>query len=71
MSRSSDLPLVSLQGQVLRSADSLRQIMRWGPQVEQVGHPFFVFRDKSSDQVRVLYKRKTRGYGVIVPQLQD
>ncbi|CAL8463898.1 g3433 [Coccomyxa elongata] len=37
-------------------------------QVEQVGHPFFVFRDKSSKQVRVLYKRKTRGYGVIVPQ---
>ncbi|EIE18900.1 hypothetical protein COCSUDRAFT_31477 [Coccomyxa subellipsoidea C-169] len=40
-------------------------------QVEQVGHPFFVFRDKSSKQVRVLYKRKTRGYGVIVPQLDD
>lgn len=37
-------------------------------QVEQVGHPFFVFRDKSSKQICVLYKRKTRGYGVIVPQ---
>lgn len=42
-----------------------------GAQVEQVGHPFFVFRDRSSKQVRVLYKRKTRGYGVIVPQLDD
>ena len=38
-------------------------------QVEQVGHDFYLFRDKDTNQVRVLYKRKTRGYGVIVPQL--
>ena len=40
-------------------------------QVEQVGHDFYLFRDKYTDQVRVLYKRKTSGYGVIVPQLED
>eukprot|EP00884_Botryococcus_braunii_P020665 jgi/Botrbrau1/7282/Bobra.0318s0019.1 len=39
-------------------------------QVEQVGHDFFVYLDKGSNSVRVLYKRKTRGYGVIVPTLE-
>ena len=40
-----------------------------GAQVEQVGHNFFIFRDLESSQVKVLYKRKSRGYGVIVPTL--
>jgi hypothetical protein len=40
-------------------------------QVEQVGHDFYLFKDKDTKQVRVLYKRKTRGYGVIVPQVDD
>ncbi len=40
-------------------------------QVEQVGHDFYLFRDKYTKQVRVLYKRKNSGYGVIVPQLDD
>ncbi len=40
-----------------------------GAQVEQVGHNFFIFRDLQSSQVKVLYKRKSRGYGVIVPTL--
>ena len=40
-------------------------------QVEQVGHDFYLFRDKYTNQVRVLYKRKHSGYGVIVPQLDD
>ena len=34
-----------------------------------MGHDFYLFKDKDTSQVRVLYKRKTRGYGVIVPQL--
>jgi hypothetical protein len=41
----------------------------FGLQVEQVGHDFFVYLDKATNSVRVLYKRKTRGYGVIVPNI--
>ncbi|KAK9824515.1 hypothetical protein WJX72_011019 [[Myrmecia] bisecta] len=37
-------------------------------QAEQVGHDFYVYRDKASDQVQVVYKRKSHGYGVIIPQ---
>lgn len=36
-------------------------------QVEQLGHAFYIFRDKD-DKLKVLYKRKVSGYGVIVPQ---
>jgi putative sigma-54 modulation protein len=36
-------------------------------QAEQVGHPFYVFKD-SDGTVKVLYKRQHRGYGVIVPK---
>jgi hypothetical protein len=39
--------------------------------VEQVGHDFYLFRDRETNTVRVLYKRKQRGFGVIVPQLDD
>jgi len=36
-------------------------------QCDQLGHDFYVFRESSSDQVQVVYKRRTTGYGVIVP----
>ena len=36
-------------------------------QCDQLGHDFYVFRVSSSDQVQVVYKRRTTGYGVIVP----
>lgn len=35
--------------------------------LEKLGHDFFVFRDKKTHDVQVLYKRKERGYGVIIP----
>lgn len=40
-------------------------------QLEALGHTFFVFREKESGDVRVLYKRKTSGYGLIQPQFLD
>ena len=40
-------------------------------QCEQLGHDFYVFREYSSDQVQVVYKRRTVGYGVIVPVNED
>lgn len=36
-------------------------------QCDQLGHDFYVFRESISDQVQVVYKRRTTGYGVIVP----
>ena len=36
-------------------------------QVEQLGHPFFLFRDKETNEVQVIYKRQTHGYGLIIP----
>ena len=38
-------------------------------QLDQVGHDFFVFQEKTSQQVQVLYRRKEEGYGVIVPHV--
>ena len=36
-------------------------------QCDQLGHDFYIFRESSSDQVQVVYKRRSVGYGVIVP----
>lgn len=36
-------------------------------QCDQLGHDFYIFRESSNDQVQVVYKRRTIGYGVIVP----
>lgn len=37
----------------------------------QVGHEFYVFRDAASNEVHVLYKRESSGYGLIIPQFLD
>ena len=37
-------------------------------QMNLLGHMFFVFRDASSSDVCVVYKRKDGAYGLIVPQ---
>lgn len=37
----------------------------------QVGHEFYVFRDAESNEVHVLYKRESSGYGLIIPQFLD
>jgi putative sigma-54 modulation protein len=36
-------------------------------QMELLGHTFFVYLDAQSNDVRVVYKRRTSGYGVLVP----
>ena len=36
-------------------------------QAEQVGHPFYVFKD-ADGTIKVLYKRQHRGYGLLVPK---
>lgn len=40
-------------------------------QIDQVGHEFYVFRDAESNEVHVLYKRQSSGYGLIIPQFLD
>ncbi len=38
-------------------------------QMEMVGHDFFVFTDARTDNVAVVYRRKSGGYGLIEPSL--
>lgn len=38
-------------------------------QLDLLGHDFYVFADSSGGGVRVVYKRREKGYGVIVPKL--
>jgi ribosomal subunit interface protein len=40
-------------------------------QLEQVGHDFYLFQDKESGEIRVVYKRNHGGLGLIVPQLNN
>ncbi len=37
-------------------------------QMNLLGHTFYVFRDDHSEDTCVVYKRKDRGYGLIVPE---
>ena len=34
-------------------------------QIEELGHPFFLYENGETGKVEVLYKRKDNGYGVI------
>lgn len=36
--------------------------------MEGLGHDFFVFRDRNSNTIQVLYKRESSGYGILIPQ---
>jgi putative sigma-54 modulation protein len=36
-------------------------------QLELIGHDFFVFRNVDTDEVNVVYRRRTAGYGLIEP----
>ena len=40
-----------------------------GLQMEMLGHPFFVFKNRDTDAVEVLYKRKDGHYGLLQPEL--
>ena len=37
-------------------------------QMNLIGHDFFVFKDAESNETCVVYKRKSGGYGLIVPE---
>jgi putative sigma-54 modulation protein len=38
-------------------------------QMEMLGHPFFVFKNRDSNSVEVLYKRKDGHYGLLQPEM--
>ena len=38
------------------------------PQMNQIGHEFFVFKDIESSETCVVYKRKAGDYGLIIPE---
>jgi len=40
-------------------------------QMELLGHDFFMFHNKDTNGVNVLYRRKSGGYGVLVPQMEQ
>ena len=37
-------------------------------QMEMLGHSFFLFRDKTSDQICLVYTRQDGNYGVLIPE---
>ena len=37
-------------------------------QMELLGHSFFVFKDDQTNETCVVYKRKNKGYGLIIPE---
>lgn len=37
-------------------------------QMELLGHSFFVFKDDQTNDTCVVYKRKNKGYGLIIPE---
>jgi putative sigma-54 modulation protein len=37
-------------------------------QMEMIDHPFFIFKNEDTNQMAVLYKRKSKGYGLIEPE---
>jgi ribosome hibernation promoting factor len=37
-------------------------------QMDLLGHDFFVFRSAESDEINVIYRRRSGGYGLIEPQ---
>lgn len=36
--------------------------------LEAVGHDFYVYRDSGSNDIQVVYKRESGGYGILIPQ---
>lgn len=36
-------------------------------ELEKLDHDFYVYKDAKDGDIRVVYRRKERGYGVIVP----
>lgn len=36
-------------------------------ELEKLDHDFYLFRDAKDNDIRIVYKRKERGYGVIIP----
>jgi putative sigma-54 modulation protein len=39
-------------------------------QLEAVGHDFFVFLDAKDGAMKVVYRRRSNGYGLLIPQVQ-
>ena len=40
-------------------------------QLEAVGHDFFVFLDSKDGAMKVVYRRRVHGYGLLIPQVQS
>lgn len=38
-------------------------------QIDNVGHDFYIFLDAASNEIKVIYRRKAHGYGIIIPAL--
>jgi putative sigma-54 modulation protein len=40
-------------------------------QLEAVGHDFYFFVDKKDGAMKVVYRRRSHGYGLLIPQVQS
>lgn len=40
-------------------------------QTDLIGHDFYVFENKKTGLVNVVYRRRNGGYGIIKPKIED
>lgn len=59
-------PIVVRQKQFSLQPMSLEEA---GEQMELLGHDFFVFFNRESDMINVLYRRRDGNYGLLMPEL--
>ncbi len=68
-----DSALLALLLQVVRSKklhlDAALTLDEAVEALEAIGHDFYIFKDKASGSMQVLYRRKSNGYGLLMPEL--
>jgi putative sigma-54 modulation protein len=65
--REPELPQELIREKVLmmQSATSMEAALE---EMENVGHDFYIFLDEKDGAMKVVYRRKSYGYGIIIPQ---
>jgi putative sigma-54 modulation protein len=64
----SPLPLQVVRSKVLH-LDAALTVDEAVEALEAIGHDFYIFKNKATGGVQVLYRRKSSGYGLLTPQI--
>lgn len=62
----------TLPAEIIRTKHFVLEPMDVDEAIEQLqfmSHDFFLFQDKATNTVQVLYRRHAGGYGIIVPEV--